>query len=106
MEWLYKNMNFISIHLVHSIEKILKEKQGQLKHDGLYYFDVPIINDDGVINRLSRWTPYKKGSESSCSWYSLKGGTLIKILNKLKNNEFYIYKKIENRDCKIRLKNV
>jgi hypothetical protein len=39
------------------------------------------------------------------SWYSLDGKVLIEILDKIKNNKFYIYKKVNGKDCKTRIRN-
>ncbi len=97
-------MNFIAIHLVHKIESEVKKKQGILKHDGFYYFNDPIKDGKRMVNRVNRWAPYRKDEILPCSWYTLRGGTLMSIFNNLKNNEFYIYKKVEGKDCKVRLK--
>ena len=97
-------MNFLSVHLVHKIEETVKKKQSVLKHEGFYYFDEPIKDGKKVINRINRWCPYIKEQVLPASWYSLSGKTLAQIFKKLKNNEFYIYKEIDGKDCKVRLK--
>lgn len=97
-------MNFIAIHLVSKIEKTLKQKEGVLKHDGFYYFNEPIKDGTRVVNRVNRWAPYIKEQVLPASWYSLKGSILVQIFKRMKDNEFYIYKEIDGKDCKVRLK--
>lgn len=98
--------SFIAIHIISNIEKIIKQKERTLKHNGFYYFDIPIRDTDKkLVNRVNRWCPYIKGDVLPVSWYLLNGGTLLKIFTKLKNNEFYIYKKIDGKDSKVRIKN-
>lgn len=97
--------NFIAIHLVSKIEKIVKQKEGVLKHSGFYYFNDPILDSrNGIVNRVNRWAPYLKEKVLPASWYSLKGSTLVQIFKRLKDNEFYIYKEVDGKDCKVRLK--
>ena len=99
-------MNFIKQHIITKIDSEIKKKQSILKHDGFYYFDHPIV--DGFkkkINRFNRWNPYRKEDILPSTWYALEGKALMEILQRIKNNEFYIYKKIEGRDCKTRVKN-
>ena len=97
-------INFIARHLVDKITEQLVEKQGILKHDGLYYFNDPIINGKEIINRVSRFYPYKLNAPTPISWFTLNGEVLVQVFKKLKNNEFFVYKKIEGKDCKVRIK--
>lgn len=100
-----KGVNFISLHLVKKIEKLISDKQLSLKHEGFYYFDQPISDGRRIINRVNKFAPYIKEEILPVSWYSLKGDTLMRIFFLIKNNQFYIYKKIKGKDYKVRLKN-
>lgn len=97
--------NFITLHLVGKILEIVRDKQRSLKHDdGFLYFNEVI--DAGIvrINRINSYFPYGKEQIVPTSLNTLKGDALMDIYNKLNCNEFYIYKKIDGRDCKVRLK--
>jgi len=102
--------NFISEHLVKKIQILVRQKLLLLDTDTFCYFNNPIEAkskyscDEKVINRVSKYCPYQSESTLSINWYLLKGETLVQIYLNLKNNEFYIYKKIDGKDCKIRLK--
>lgn len=97
--------NFITRHIISKIESEIKKKQAILKHESFYYFDTPINNGKKSINRFNRWNPYMKEEILPSSWYSLDGKVLIEILDKIKNNKFYIYKNINGKDCKTRIRN-
>lgn len=100
-----KRINFISIHLVHKIEELVKKKQAELKHEGFYYFDEPIKDGKKFINRVNRFAPYHKEQILPASWYSLDGSALLDMFLKLKSNQFYVYNRIDDKDYKVRLKN-
>lgn len=96
---------FIERHLIDKINDQLKQKQAILKHDHFYYFDEPVRNKKKLIDRLNRYNPYFKEEILPSSWYSLDGSTLREIYFKLKNNEFYIYKKMKDgKSYKTRIK--
>ncbi len=97
-------MNFIKTHLIAKIEEQVKHKQAVLKHNHFYYFDRPIIEDKKIIDRVNRFNPYRKDEILPSSYYSLKGGTLVDIFNQLKNNDFFIYKNIDGKSYKTRIK--
>lgn len=100
------SFTFIERHLIDKINDQLKQKQAILKHDHFYYFNEPVKNNKKLINRLNRFNPFYKEEILPASWYSLDGSTLREIYFKLKNNEFYIYKKLEDgRSYKTRIKN-
>jgi hypothetical protein len=98
--------NFITRHIISKIESEIKNKQAILKHESFYYFDTSINSGKKNINRFNRWNPYMKEEILPYSWYSLDGKVLIEILDKIKNNKFYIYKKVNGKDCKTRIRNV
>jgi hypothetical protein len=99
-----KRINFISIHLVNKIKELVKKKQAELKHEGFYYFDKPIKDGKKIINRVNIFAPYHKEQILPASWYSLDGSALLDIFLKLRDNQFYIYKRINGKDYKVRLK--
>jgi len=98
-------MNFILKHLIEKIYEEIKKKQAILKHDHFYYFDEPIKDGKRQIDRVNRWNPYIKNEVLPTSWYSLKGGSLVDAYKKLKNNDFYIYKNLDDgKSYKTRIK--
>lgn len=98
-------MNFILKHLIEKIYEEIKKKQTILKHDHFYYFDEPIKDGKRQIDRVNRWNPYVKNEVLPTSWYSLKGGSLVDAYKKLKNNDFYIYKNLDDgKSYKTRIK--
>ena len=102
-------MNFITRHLIDKIEEELKKKQAVLKHDHFYYFDEPI--KDGkkhirYIDRINRSYPFVKDEILPITWYALDGSSLRELYMKLKYNQFYIYKKLDDgKSYKTRIKN-
>ncbi len=97
-------MNFIKTHLIKKIEEQVKVKQSVLKHDHFYYFDKPILDGKRFIDRVNRFNPYQKNEVLPLSYYSLNGMTLISIFKQLKDNNFFIYKNIEGKSYKTRIK--
>lgn len=89
-------MTFIERHLINKISDQIKEKQAVLKHQHFYFFDKPVKNKNKLIDRIDRVSPYCKDEILPSSWYWLDGSSLMEIFFKLKNNEFYIYKKLED----------
>lgn len=105
--------NFIKKHLVKRIELEIKNKSATLKADNFLYFDTPVnlksaykanyyVNK--TINRVNRSNPYMTEEIAPASWYLLSGLTLLEIYDRLKNNDFFVYRKIEGRDHKLRIK--
>ena len=98
-------MNFITRHLIEKINEQIRQKQATLKHDHFYYFDEPIKDKKRVIDRVNRWNPFVKNEVLPSSWYSLEGGSLMDAYKKLKNNDFYIYKNLDDgKSYKTRIK--
>ena len=91
------NSNFIRQHIIEKVYEKIKEKQNVLKHNHFFYFDTPIKNGKGLLDRVNRWNSFMKDD--------IDGVALIEILKKLKSNEFYIYKNISGKSHKVRIKN-
>jgi len=97
-------MNFITKHLIGKINEQIKQKQATLKHDHFYYFDEPVKDRKRVIDRINRWNPYVKNEVLPSTWYAMDGTALHELYSKLKKNQFYIYKKLDGKSHKIRIK--
>lgn len=98
-------MNFITKHLIEKINEQIKQKQATLKHEHFYYFDEPIKDRKRFIDRINRWNPYIKNEVLPSTWYAMNGNALHELYSKLKKNQFYIYKKLDGKSHKIRIKN-
>lgn len=102
----FNKMNFITRHLIEKIGEELKRKQATLKHDHFYYFDEPIKDKKKTIDRVNRWNPFVKDEILPTTWYALEGSSLRELYMKLKYNQFYIYKKLDDgKSYKTRIKN-
>ena len=97
------SLNFITKHLVSKIQDEVKIKEKILKHDGFLMLDEP-VQDQKLINRLNRYSPYPKEELIPVSWYLLKGKTILEIYSKVKRNEFFIYKLLDGKNHKMRIK--
>lgn len=98
-------MTFLEKHLIKQINEQLKYKESVLKHNHFYWFDEPVKSKKKVIDRVNRWNLYFKDEVLPGSWYSLDGSVLREIYFKLKFNDFYIYKKLEDgKSYKTRIK--
>lgn len=97
-------ITFISRHLVNNIESQIKEKMKILNHSNFLYFDESIKDSKKIINRVNLFSPFGKEEIVATSWYLLDPKTLVEIYNKLKNNKFYIYKTIDGKSHKVRIK--
>ena len=101
--------NFITRHLVKKIEDLVREKKLALKSDTYLYFIEPITDKHNnhyirKLDRINTTGVYNTGHGYINSYYVLKGTSLLLIYDKLKNNEFFSYKKIDGKDHKVRLK--
>lgn len=99
-------MSFIKRHLIKNIEKQIDDKQNSVNFIGFFYFDEKLKSKKGnwEINRVNNKNAYPYEKVYPLNFWSLDGNTLMKIYHKIKNNEFYFYKKINGKDHKIRLK--
>lgn len=101
--------DFIRTHLITKIKDQVKEKQNILKFDGFLFLDKDI--PDGreklftkKINRVNKWNVYPKEELLPISWYSIKGHALLEVYSQLKDNNFYIYKILDGKSHKMRIK--
>ena len=98
-------MNFITTRVIAKIKEEIKDKQKILKHDGFFFFDKPINDGKKVIDRTNLFTPYPKEEIIPISWYNVKGTSLLEMYSQLKDNSFYIYKILDGKSHKMRIKN-
>lgn len=96
--------DFIRQVLITKIKDQIKEKETILKFDGFFFFDKD-IKDIRTINRLNRNSLYLKEELMPLSWYQVKGTSLLDAYSQLKDNKFYIYKILEGKQHKLRMKN-
>ena len=98
-------MNFITEHVIKKIREQINQKKIILKHENFFWFNNPINDGKLIINRFNS-NIYAKNEILPTSWYRIKGKTLKEIYTKIKNNDFYIYKKLEDgKSYKVRIKN-
>lgn len=97
-------MNFITKHIIAKIEDLVIRKQRSLKCDGFFYFDDLVKDTRIVINRINRWNVFAKEEILPISWHMLDSRTLITIFHRLKNNQFFGYRRIDGKDFKVRIK--
>lgn len=97
-------MDFIKTHLITKIKDQVKEKQNILKFDGFLFLDNDIISGDKKINRVNKWNVYPKEELLPLNWYQIKGGQLLEVYSQLKDNNFYIYKMLDGKSHKMRIK--
>ena len=97
-------INFLDRHLIIKIEMQLKLKKYDLNHSGFFFFDKSIIDNDGKIIDKIKGNPYLRGGNDPIGWTQISGSTLMAISQRLKDNEFFVYKNLEGRNYKTRLK--
>ena len=95
--------DFIKTHLITKIKDQVKEKQNILKYDGFLFLDKDIC-DVKIINRVNKWNVYPKEELLPLNWYQIKGGSLLEVYSQLKDNNFYIYKILDGKSHKMRIK--
>ena len=97
--------DFIRTHLIKIIKEEVKKKQKILNYDeGFFYFDKPIDDGNKIINRLNNYSIYTKDEILPIGWYHIKGTSLLEVYSKLKDEDVYIYKKIDGKSHKIRIR--
>ena len=104
-------MSFIKKHLLEIIKKRIDRKQDSINFNGFFYFDNPVIgtkidnNRKIIINRVNRDSIYEKEEIIPLIKNQLNGSTLVDIFFRVKNDEFFFYKKVNGKDYRIRFKN-
>lgn len=98
-------MNFIEKHIHKKVDEEIIKKQSILNHDGFYWFDIPIIDGNIIIDRFNRYNPFAKDYNIPTTWYRLSKKSLMEAYFKIKNNQFYIYKIVDTKMYKSRIEN-
>jgi hypothetical protein len=99
-------MSIIKNHLITKIRSEIQRKQDSVNFSGFFYFD-NIVSDKKQkweINRVNRENVFLCEKVYPISLHMINGPTLVDIYDRLKQNDFYFYKKINGKDHKIRLK--
>jgi hypothetical protein len=113
--------DFISIHIVKEIEKLVNHKRSVIGiDDGWFWFDEVIKSEPNSrqynlfyksLNRVKISSNHKSinvyptGEVLPVTWVNVKKKDLLTILDIIKNNKFFTYKRIDGKDLKVRLKN-
>jgi hypothetical protein len=95
--------NFLTEHTIGKIIKSIIDLNIESENKNFLFFDEPIIEDDYIINRVNTHSSYQSEEILPISWYSLKGTTLIKIYQKLKERKIYVTKNINGLTYKIKI---
>lgn len=104
-------MSFIKKHLLEKIKISISQKQDSVNFDGFFYFDSPTNDTETskkrhiLINRINRDSIFEKEEVVPLIKTQLYGSTLVDIFFKIKNNEFFFYKKVNGKNHRIRFKN-
>jgi hypothetical protein len=105
------DVNFINIHIINKIFDELEIRRKKLNHQGYFMFDEEIKLDYLInsrassINRVNAINAFCKNQSSPIQLRILDGKTLLEIYTKIKNNQFYIDKKMtDGKYYKVRLK--
>ena len=98
--------DFLTEHTIGRIIKEIIDLNIESKNKSFLFFDEPIIEDDYVIDRVNIHSPYQFEEILPLSWYSLKGTTLVKIHQKLKERKVYVPKNINGTTYKIKIDEV
>ena len=97
--------DFIRSLLITKIKEQIKEKERILKFDGFFFLDKDIKDDKKIINRLNKYSLYPKEELMPLSWYHVNGTSLLEVYSQLKDNKFFIYKILDGKSHKMRIKN-
>lgn len=99
--------DFIRPLLITKIRELVKEKESILKNEGFLFLDKNIEDKkttSKIINRVNKDNIFLKESILPISWYSVNGSSLLDVYSQLKDNSFYIYKIIDGKSHKMRIK--
>lgn len=98
-------MNFIDHHLISKIIELYKFKLKILEQEnGFLYFDFPIKTNIYKIDRIGNGFVYFENQILPLDWNSITGKTLLSILKQIKENNVYIYREIDGKIFKTRLR--
>jgi hypothetical protein len=95
--------NFLTEHTIGRIIKEIIDLNIESQNKNFLFFDEPIIEDDYIIDRVNIHSPYQFEEILPLSWYLLKGSTLVKIHQKLKERKVYVPKNINGTTYKIKI---
>jgi hypothetical protein len=95
--------NFLTEHTIGRIIKEVIDLNVESQNKNFLFFDEPIIEDDYLIDRVNTNSPYQLEEVLPLNWYLLKGSTLVKIHQKLKERKVYVPKNINGTTYKIRI---
>ena len=96
--------DFIRTHLINKIKQEVKYKSKVLDFNGFFYLVNEINDGNKIINRVNIYSIYSKEELVPLNWYNVKGPTLIEVYSQLKDNNFFIYKNINGKSHKIKIK--
>jgi hypothetical protein len=97
-------MNFIKEQIIKKIEKEVRKRQASYTYTGFFFFNEPIKKGDMVINRVSHWCVYEEEQILPKKLILLDGKTLLTILDRIMEEEFYFYKVVNDKRYKIKMK--
>lgn len=95
--------NFLTKHIINRIKKEVIDLNVESKNSSFLFFDENIVEDNYIINRVTTEYPYQLEEVLPISWYALKGTTLIKIHNKLKERKVYVPLHINGITYKVKI---
>ena len=97
-------MNFIKTHLISKI-KIMYSLNRNISDGQFLYLDDPIsIGKGRSINRVNIWYLFCAGENAHTGWQEIPGTVLSQAYNSMKEGKFYVYKRIDGKNYKIRKK--
>lgn len=97
-------MNFIRGHLIIQIKESIKALKASMRFTNFVCFETPVKNGEYFIDRINEHYPFYVENYACAEWKDIKGEALVEIHSLLKQNKFYVYKKIDGKNYKIRKK--
>jgi hypothetical protein len=97
-------MNFIKESLIAKITKEVTKRQRSYTHFSFFFLNDPIKIGDMVINRVSNWCIYEEEQILPKKFTLLDGKTLLTILDRIMEEEFYFFKIVDGKKYKIKMK--
>jgi len=101
-----KKSNFIRTHLIKEIFQRSSEKKKicQVPDNAFIYFDEPIQTTMYKINRFGKGSFFFSEQVLPIDWGSIDGEILLKALEHIKTNKFFVLKDVEGKFYKTRPK--